>query len=106
MRLGGRLFQQYIVDAFSAIEQNRLWWIRTNQKKIRMMVYQNLVDLLSKSDVKYPMNAGQSYILPSSFVGSARYMHQNFLDSLTICRNIGYPSLFLTMTCNPFLGRD
>lgn len=67
-----------------------------------MMVYQNLVDLLSKSDVIEPMNSGQSYILPSSFVGSARYMHQNFLDSLTICRNIGYPSIFLTMTCNPF----
>lgn len=66
------------------------------------MVYTNLVDLLSTSDTIDPSNEGQSIILPASFVGSARYMHQNFLDSLTICRNIGYPSLFLTITCNPY----
>lgn len=60
-----------------------------------------MVDLLSKGDVPDAANVGQPVILPSSFVGSARYMHQNFLDSLAVCRNIGYPTLFLTMTCNP-----
>lgn len=100
LRLGGRLFQQYIVDAFSVMEQSRLNWIKNNQKKLRNEVYHNLVDLLTGNDTIEPSKVGQSYILPSSFVGSARYMQQNFMDSLTICRNIGYPSIFLTITCN------
>ena len=28
---GGRLYQQYIVDAFTSIEQDRLQWLRKNQ---------------------------------------------------------------------------
>lgn len=100
MRLGGRLFQQYIVDAYASIENCRLHWIKKNQNKLRTEVYNNLVDLLSKGDVD-TANVGQGFILPSSFVGSARYMQQNFLDSLAVCRNIGYPTIFLTMTCNP-----
>lgn len=101
MRLGGRLFQQYVVDAFSCIENARLHWIEKNQIKLRNDVYNNLVDLLSKGDVPDVSNIGKGSILPASFVGSARYMQQNFLDSLAVCRNIGYPTLFLTMTCNP-----
>lgn len=101
MRLGGRLFQQYVVDAFSAIEQSRLWWVRNNQTKLRNELYHNLVDLVLKGDVSEPSTVGQGIILPATYVGSARYMQQNFLDSLAICRNIGYPDLFLTMTCNP-----
>lgn len=100
MRLGGRLFQQFVVDAYSVIENTRLNWIRHNQTKLRSEVYHNLVDLLSKGDAVNESGVGQPYILPASFVGSARYMHQNFLDSLAVCRNIGYPTIFLTMTCN------
>lgn len=95
------MFQQYVVDAFSCIENARLYWIQNNQVKIRTEVYNNLVDLLSSGDVVDVSNAGKGSILPASFVGSARYMQQNFLDSLTVCRNIGYPTVFLTMTCNP-----
>ncbi|XP_074346637.1 uncharacterized protein LOC141685437 [Apium graveolens] len=37
--------------------------------------------------------------------GSQRYMNQYFKDSLAICRTIGHPSLFLTMTCNTQLPK-
>ncbi|XP_019189692.1 PREDICTED: uncharacterized protein LOC109184103 [Ipomoea nil] len=43
----------------------------------------------------------EKIILPSSFTGGARYMVQNYQDAMTICRWIGYPSLFITFTCNP-----
>lgn len=102
LRLGGRLFQQYVVDAYSSIESCRLWWVKQNQKTLRNEVYKNLVDLLSKGDTVDPSNVGQGYILPSSFVGSGRYMQQNYMDSLAVCRKIGYPSLFLTITCSQF----
>jgi len=36
----GRLFQQYIVDAYATLEQNRLTYIKFNQKKVRSDLYQ------------------------------------------------------------------
>ncbi|XP_074328021.1 uncharacterized protein LOC141665932 [Apium graveolens] len=78
-RLGGRLYQQYVVDAFSTIEQAMLWWFRDCDST----------------------NLGKSFILPAGFVGSRRYMQQNFQDALAVCRYIGHPDIFLLMTTNP-----
>ncbi len=36
---GGRLRQQYIVDAYAAVEQNRLRYLHLNQKKLRAKLY-------------------------------------------------------------------
>lgn len=99
MRLGGRLFQQFIVDSFSSIEQARLYWVKKHQEELRSDLYSNIRDQFHKGDMD-TSNIGQSYILPSSFTGSRRYMQQNFQDALAVCRVIGHPDLFLTMTCN------
>ncbi|XP_074352948.1 uncharacterized protein LOC141692109 [Apium graveolens] len=45
-------------------------------------------------------NKGKNVILPATHIGSQRYMNQYFKDSLAICRTIGHPSLFFTMTYN------
>ncbi|XP_074373780.1 uncharacterized protein LOC141714143 [Apium graveolens] len=45
-------------------------------------------------------NEGKSVILPAGFVVSKRYMQQNFQDALAVCRHVGHPDIFLTMTCN------
>jgi hypothetical protein len=39
---GDRLRHQYIVDAYVAIEQNRLKYLRLNKKKLRADLYQGL----------------------------------------------------------------
>jgi len=39
--------------------------------------------------------------MPSSFVGSARYYQQLYLDALALPRRFGKPDLFITVTCNP-----
>ena len=39
LRYGGRLFQQYLVDAYAIIEQSRLLWVRLNQAAIRSELY-------------------------------------------------------------------
>jgi hypothetical protein len=44
---------------------------------------------------------GRKMILPSSFVGSARYMAQLFQDAISIVRKFGEPNFFITFTCNP-----
>ena len=44
---------------------------------------------------------GRRTILPSSFIGSPRYMQQCYQDAMAIVRVMGKPSVFVTFTCNP-----
>lgn len=100
VRWGGRLYQQYVVDSFSCVEQSRLWWLRTHQKKIRSDLYNSLVKKSLKGHTD-TSNIGKGFVLPANFLGSKRYMQQNFQDALAVCRVVGHPDIFLTMTCNP-----
>ena len=98
--LGGRLFQQFIVNAYTSIEEERLQWVRQNQLKLRSELYGGLKDTVLRGDTN-PKTVGKQIILPSSFTGSLRYMAQNYQDAMAICRKVGYPDLFITFTCNP-----
>ena len=101
---GGRLLQQFIVDAYSSIEESRLLWLRNNQKKLRAEVYQGLADMVNASDGREQRNLGaigRRIVLPSSFTGGPRFMHQLYQDSMAIVRKKGKPDLFITFTCNP-----
>lgn len=40
-------------------------------------------------------------MLPSSFTGGPRYMHERTEDAMTYVRHYGRPDLFITFTCNP-----
>jgi hypothetical protein len=97
---GDRLFQQYIVDAFASIEENRLRFIVKNNKNLRSEVYKGIEDALHKGDVD-GNSIGKRVILPASFTGSKRYMVQNYQDAMAICRFYGPLDLFITFTCNP-----
>ncbi|CAL8992823.1 unnamed protein product [Prunus brigantina] len=96
---GGRLFQQFLVDAYATLEEDRLDYIRKNQKNLRSEVYKGIYDAISKGD-NDANNIGQRVILPSSYTGSARYMVNNYQDAMAICRQYGHPDLFITFTCN------
>ncbi|CAN6868444.1 unnamed protein product [Brassica oleracea] len=95
-----RLFHQYIVDAFTCIEQERLRWFRLNQKKIRADLYNNIQDAVMKGDTD-AKTIGKRVILPSSYTGSPRYMAEKYHDAMAICRWHGNPDLFITITTNP-----
>ncbi|XP_074373762.1 uncharacterized protein LOC141714124 [Apium graveolens] len=99
LRQGGRLFQQFVVDAYTTIEQYKLNWVRDHQQILRLDQYSSVREALSKGNVD-PAHIGKGVIIPASFTGSKRYMTQYFQDSLAICKNIGHPTFFLTMTCN------
>lgn len=62
-------------------------------------MYSSIRDAIRKGDHN-PSQVGKVVILPASFTGSQRYMSPHFKDALALCRAIGHPSLFLTMTCN------
>ena len=66
-----------------------------------MESYQGLVDHLNNTAIDINYQVGKIVILPSTFVGSPRYMTQNYQDAMAIVRMKGKPDLFITMTCNP-----
>jgi hypothetical protein len=94
----GRLSMQYWVDVYTCIEQNRLNWIRQNQGKLRTELYCGLQDALDRGDTEGE-HVGKRIYLPSSHIGSPRYMAQNLQDAMVVCRWVGYPNLFVTFTC-------
>lgn len=94
-----RLFQQFAVDMYVKVETERLAFIRFNQAKLRSEDYIHLRDAIhSDGDVE---SVGRLTILPSSYIGSPRHMHEYAQDAMTYVRNYGTPDLFITFTCNP-----
>ena len=98
---GGKLFQQYVVDAWASIEQSKLNWVRFHQKELRSDVYQGLRDAAMGDNNVNLAEHGQHIILPSTHIGSERNMLQLYQDSMAICRAFRKPDIFLTMTANP-----
>nr|GEV57966.1 ATP-dependent DNA helicase PIF1-like [Tanacetum cinerariifolium] len=49
---GGRLFLEYLVDAFTAIEEQRLKWSRNNQDTLRADLYHNVCDAVTNGGHK------------------------------------------------------
>nr|XP_025887491.1 uncharacterized protein LOC112941712 [Solanum lycopersicum] len=98
--LAGRLLQQYNVDGYMAIEEERFRYIRNNQSKLRADLYSGLMDAILRGDSDCSL-VGKTVILPSSHTGGPRYRAQNYQDAMAICRWARYPDLFLTFTCNP-----
>ncbi|XP_076935450.1 uncharacterized protein LOC143602118 [Bidens hawaiensis] len=82
---GGRLLQQFIVDAYVCIEESRLDYIRLNQSVFRNDFLQGVCDAVQRGDTE-GREIGKRTVLPSSFVGGPRYMHKHYQDALAICR--------------------
>ena len=96
----GRLSQQACVDAYACVESNRLSFILKNQDKLRSETYQGITDAVGQGSAT-GRSVGVKVVLPSGFIGSKRYMAQNYQDAMAICRCYGAPDLFVTFTCNP-----
>ena len=94
------LLQQFMVDMYAKIEAERLAYIASHQKELRVDDYAHLRDAVN-NDAEHGHELGRMVILPSSFTGGPRYMHEKSLDALTYVRHYGRPDLFITFTCNP-----
>ncbi|XP_012829670.1 PREDICTED: uncharacterized protein LOC105950848 [Erythranthe guttata] len=83
----------------------REWFAYRMQKgmerdKLRVDMYKGLQEMIVKGDGE-GTSAGMRIVLPSTFTNDPRYMFNNFMDALQICNWIGFPSFFITITCNP-----
>ncbi|XP_029643352.1 uncharacterized protein LOC115217809 [Octopus sinensis] len=94
-----QLFHQFAVDMAAKMESERLGFIKLNQKQLRSDSYIHLRDgIRNDTDAR---NIGKMCILPSTYTGGPRYMHERTQDTMTYVRHYGRPDLFITFTCNP-----
>lgn len=93
------LLDQFVVDKYAKVEAERLRYHRLNQDKLRVSKYSALRDSVQADG--QPDEVGKQFILPSTFIGSPRHMHEYAQDAMAIVRKYGKPDLFITFTCNP-----
>ncbi|MCH79515.1 helicase-like protein, partial [Trifolium medium] len=96
-----RLYQQFLVDGFTMLEAERLNWLRKNQTKLRVGKYHRLNESSHTGIQNGQTKRGKRVVLPSSFVGSRRYLDQLYFDGMSISSHVGFPDIFITFTCNP-----
>jgi hypothetical protein len=79
----GRLMNEYLVDMFSRMEDERLQYRRQG--------------LIHRAGGEKYIN----YHLGPDWIGSRAWASEQVADSLALCREYGRPSLFITVTTNP-----
>ncbi|XP_062518328.1 uncharacterized protein LOC134193517 [Corticium candelabrum] len=94
------LFHQFLVDMYAKIESERLAYIVSHQKELRVYDYAHLRDSIN-NDAAHGHELGKMVILPATFTGGPRYMQEKTKDALTYVKHYGRPDLFITFTCNP-----
>ncbi|GBL74088.1 hypothetical protein AVEN_230988-1 [Araneus ventricosus] len=83
---------------YAKFESERLLYIRLNQRTQRVEQFVHLRDAgMNEGDLA---NIGQLIILPSSFTGGPRYMHERTQDAMTYMKNYGRPDVFINFTHN------
>lgn len=96
---GGRLYQQFLVDAYATVEENRFDCIREKQKNLRSEAYDRIQEAVLRGETD-PQQIGDRFYIPTSHTGARRYMINNYQNDMAICRHLGNPDLFITFTCN------
>ena len=97
LSFGRLLSDQYWVDQWVKLEEQRLLWVKNNQSKLKQEIYSGLVDAVRANEAR---DAGSYIVLPSSHIGSPRHMAMNFQDAMAIVRkhkNLIFLSLLLAI---------
>jgi hypothetical protein len=98
----GKLALEFYCDIWAQVESRNAQFHRSEQQqaKYRAARVAAVEDQLSAgvpaSEIGTPVIR-----LPSSFVGSARYYQQLYMDAMALPKKFGKPDLFVTFTCNP-----
>ncbi|GKC07837.1 retrotransposon-like protein [Tanacetum coccineum] len=93
------IFHKGVIDFTPTNKKTRVsmheWFAYRIQESPRV-----LASLASTSDGSRVLHR-KKYVLPATFTGSPRYMLQNYLDAMSICKFYEYTDPFITFTCNP-----
>ena len=97
--LSGYSSNTWLMPSYCKVETKRLQFLRHEQTALRVDCYQDLRDAILDGDGD-PNSVGHRIILPSTFTGGPRYMHERQQDAMTYVRKYGHPDLFI-ITTNP-----
>jgi hypothetical protein len=98
----GKLALEFYCDIWAQVESRNAQFHRSEsqQAKYRAARVAAVEDQLSAGIPAFEI--GKPVIrLPSSFVGSARFYQQLYMDAMALPKKFGKPDLFITFTCNP-----
>ncbi|XP_022030874.1 uncharacterized protein LOC110931806 [Helianthus annuus] len=95
-----RLFQHFVVDAYTMMESERLFYIRRQQTHLRSETVQNIQNANNARKKRYVKN-WNTYLYSIFVHWRFSNMMQNYLDAMSLCKWFGYPDFFITITCNP-----
>eukprot|EP00854_Cymbomonas_tetramitiformis_P013824 gene13824-16336_t len=92
------LSQQYALDSFSRIREQRLQHVRNNQQSLNRRPAVRNEDVADDAD---GTQQGRHVRIPKSFTSSPKFLSSKVLDALETVRFCGRPLTFLTFTTNP-----
>ncbi|XP_024015907.1 uncharacterized protein LOC112089161 [Eutrema salsugineum] len=85
--MSGRLYQQFLVDAYTMVESNRLRYIWHNQTKLRCDNFDKIEQAGERGNNDLS-GQGKKVLIPASFTGSKRFMRKHDLDAMATCKYI------------------
>ncbi|XP_061348566.1 uncharacterized protein LOC133293951 [Gastrolobium bilobum] len=94
-----KLFQQFLVDAYTMIEFEQFNFIRYNQSHLRAELYKNIKHSLDSGE-DATLSTGKQIIIPSSFTGGPRYMAENYVCTIEFQKR-GLPHAHILLFLNP-----
>lgn len=94
----GPVFNEFLVDMYSRVEDERLDFIRSDEIQQRMA---KRVDIQKNIGNKETLQRLGRSVLGSSFVNSTRHNKKELANAYALCDYYGKASLFITITCNP-----
>ncbi|GKD49465.1 helicase [Tanacetum coccineum] len=92
--------KEYYAYIIQYRKEQRLSWTRNNQDTLRVDLYHNVCDAVTRGDTN-AAGLGKRIVLPHNFTSGPRYMMQNYQDAMALCRAYGNPDMFITFTSNP-----
>ncbi len=105
MLLSERLFQQFLINMYVKVASERISYLHHNQDQLRHDNYTSLRaangDIAGIQDEAEQVRRGTLVVFPSTFVGGDQWMRQKMHDIIATSNTLGFPDIFLTMTCNP-----
>ena len=89
------LSQQFIVDAFTKVDDRRLNYYYFHQAHLRTELYQGLMDYVHDNNNNDHTRIGKKVILPSSSTGCQRSIYEKFMDSTCLLQHYDEPDFLL-----------
>lgn len=96
----GPLVNEFLIDIYSCIEDERLKFHAFNQEKYRTSLHHKSAVSRIPRSLRSASAPVDRVIIPSSFSGGFADQAKKLTEAMAILRHYGAPSYFVTVTCN------